>query len=190
MPFNAKDFWRRNGIDPDTARLISLRISDPYFITPKAWGMVYALIAAVRTHHGASLEIKTWDPEAHCQNSSDPNWFRMPSWGGRQGSPADVKCDQNIVRPLQETDARAFAECLRTKLYLNRTAVHYLPQRPDHDRWMDFVFTTSTGQETGRLWIGKGFDLLSFTNDRVTKLFSPQAENLAFYADTANVFRE
>jgi hypothetical protein len=55
---------------------------------------------------------------------------------------------------------------------------------------MDFVFSTPNGQETGKLWIGKGFDLLSFPNDRSMKLFSIQAERSAFYSDTANVFRE
>ncbi len=114
----------------------------------------------------------------------------MPSWSGQQGSPADVKCVQRIDLPLTEGDAQSFAEHLKSHLALSSSSVAYLPQKPDHDRWMDFVFSTPNGQETGKLWIGKGFDLLSFPNDRSMKLFSIQAERSAFYSDTANVFRE
>ena len=114
----------------------------------------------------------------------------MLPWGGHKSTPEDVKCGQRIDLPLQETDAQEFAEYLKTRLGLGSSSVSYDRQKPDHDRWMDFVFDTQDGRKTGRLWVGRGFDLLSFPNDRNLKLFSIQAEAQAVYADTTNVFRE
>ena len=114
----------------------------------------------------------------------------MLPWGGHESTPADVKCGQRIDLPLQEKDATSFADYLKNRLGLSSASVTYLPQKPDHDRWMDFTFDIDGRRETGKIWVGKGFDLLSFPDEPKLKLFDLQAIREAVYADTANVFRE
>lgn len=190
MPFDAKKFWRDVGIDPDAVELVSLKITDPYFITPKAWKTTYDLTAAFPARRGAALEVETWDPESHSRDGGETNWFRMPAWGGHAGSPSDVKCVQRIDLPLQEKDAGTFADYVKSQLGLASASVNYLPQKPSHDRWMEFSVRSAGRLESGRVWIGKGFDILKFPNDPSVKLFSGTAGAAAVYADDANIFRE
>ena len=160
-PFDAKAFWRQSGIDPDRATLVSLSVVDPYFLSPRAWRTLYELIAAIGQHAGANLEVTTWDPESHCQNAAGPNWFRMPAWGGHPGTPADVKCGSRIDLPLESSEAEAFAGHLRTQLGLRSATVDYSPNKPDHDRWMEYSIIVDGAATAGRVWVGKGFDILS-----------------------------
>lgn len=186
--FDPAEIWRRLDIDPLHDQLVSLSVWDPYFLTPKNWRTLYALIKVIFERSHAKISIETWDPD--CHNEYSPDWFRMPNpWGGHPSSPADISCHMPIWKSLTYDDAKKFASFLKSKMSMASIDVQYLEQKKHHDRWMDYEFNHNGQVQKGRVWIGKGFEFVEYPHDG-RKLFADDILNDATYSDTINLFRE
>ena len=186
--FDPSKIWSGLGVDVDNDSLKKLTIWDPYFLSPKNWRTLYALIRAVSNHNGAEVFVESWNPLSRGEKEEDG--FRMPRpWGGHASSPGDVKCNMQIRRSLQLEDAKKFCQYLRTQLSLGDSVVRYLDEKKEHDRWMEFEFDHKGHPLNGKLWMGRGIDFVDYPYDSC-KLFSKEALLGASYNGKTNFFRE
>lgn len=187
--FKPKEIWKNLGFDPDNAKLVSVAIWDPYFISPRNWRTLYALLGAVKQHQGATVKISTWVP-GHRINQ-ETKWFHMPrAFGGHPGGIDGISCNLPIGFSLQHEDALTFAKWGMQRLGLGKVDIQYCQNSQGHDRWMEFEFISAGATRTkAKAWIGKGFDFVDYPSLPL-KLFGPKAMEEAKYNDSTIIMRE
>lgn len=186
--FDPVKIWSSLGVDVNNDRLKRLAIWDPYFLSPKNWRTLYALIGALPQHAGAEVLVEAWDPLSRGENPADS--FRMPRpWGGHSSGPGDIKCNMQIHRSLLLEDAKNFCKYLSAKLGLGKSDVCYLDEKKEHDRWIEFEFDHNGQLLSGKLWMGRGIDFVNYPHGS-GQLFSMEALDGATYNGKTNFFRE
>lgn len=145
------------------------------------------MLGAFSDRHGAQIRVATVDPQT--RPGQIHRWYQIPKAGI-----GGILCTPAIGMNLAEAEAIAFARHLQNKLGVGSVDVAYIPlsQSQGHDRHLEFVIETGGAggpRQTGRIWIGKGFDFVDYPLGPTIKLFTPGAMNGATYNDATIISR-
>ena len=171
------DIWTRLGVSAEQ-KVKSATIIDNYVWTPVNWKVLFMLMYPLKLGQDTTIKIITWDPAAaSVAKGKAPKYFRLFS------DIDAINCRQPINLPLAKADADIFADHIRKKLHIASVDIDYQPEKPNHDRIITIIFDDDGKDKVVRFQFGKGLAFLNYANADTQKLFSSNADAVAFYPD-------